>query len=127
MIYSKLQNSDTTFLCSKYSDLAKRFSSYWAIPRLFCFCFFIVLIRIMVMLESLAFLVLHMSKEYNYICQMSSSNHVCLKSNCLAGFDLFTLNNSNTRTMCEICSKLTIKIGERCQWNGSVIYIVNFE
>ena len=36
-------------------------------------------------------------------------------------------NNSNTRTRCEICSKLKIKIPERRQWRRSGIFIVNFE
>ena len=29
---------------------------------------------------------------------------------------MFKVNNRNTRTRCEICSKLTIKIPERCHW-----------
>ena len=33
-----------------------------------------------------------------------------------AGIYLFKINNENTRTMCEICSKLTIKTPERRQW-----------
>ena len=37
------------------------------------------------------------------------------------------LNNINTRTRCEICSKLTIKIPERHQWRRSGNFIVNFE
>ena len=36
------------------------------------------------------------------------------------------VNNTNTRTRCEICSKLTIKTAERCQWRFSGIFIVNF-
>ena len=32
-----------------------------------------------------------------------------------AGIYLFKFNNGNTRAMCEICSKLTIKTPERCQ------------
>ena len=36
---------------------------------------------------------------------------------------LLKVNNRNTRTWCEICSKLTIKIPERRQWTP----IVNFE
>ena len=30
-----------------------------------------------------------------------------------AGYYMFKINNKNTRTRCEICSKLTIKIPER--------------
>ena len=41
------------------------------------------------------------------------------------------VNNRNTRTRCEICSKLTIKIPERRQWPYftlcSSVSIVNFE
>ena len=33
----------------------------------------------------------------------------------------------STRTRCEICSKLTMKIPERRQWRRSGIFIVNFE
>ena len=40
---------------------------------------------------------------------------------------LFKVNKKHTRKMCEICSKLTIKTSERCQWRYSVSSIVNFE
>ena len=40
---------------------------------------------------------------------------------------MFKVNNKNTRTRCEICSKLTIKTPERCQWRRSGVFIVNFE
>ena len=33
-----------------------------------------------------------------------------------AGIYLLKVNNRNTRTWCEICSKLTIKTPERRQW-----------
>ena len=36
---------------------------------------------------------------------------------------MFKANNRNTRTRCEICSKLTIRTLERC----SSVSIVNFE
>ena len=45
----------------------------------------------------------------------------------LAGNYLFKVNNRNTRTKCEICSKLTTKIQERGQWHRSGIFMVNFE
>ena len=35
-------------------------------------------------------------------------------------------NNRNTRTSCEICSKLTIKAPRR-QWRRCGVFIVNFE
>ena len=44
-----------------------------------------------------------------------------------ASIYLLKVNNRNTRTRCEICSKLTVKTPERCQWHHSDIFIVNFE
>ena len=44
-----------------------------------------------------------------------------------AGIYLLKVNNRNTRTRCEICSKLTIKIPERPYWRRSSVSIVNFE
>ena len=44
-----------------------------------------------------------------------------------AGIYLLKVNNRNTRTRCEICSKLTINIPERCDWPRSGVLIVNFE
>ena len=40
---------------------------------------------------------------------------------------MFKVNNRNTRTKCEICSKLIIKTTERCQWRRSGVFIVDFE
>ena len=40
---------------------------------------------------------------------------------------MFKVYNRNTRTRCEICSKLTIKTPERRQWCRSGVVIVNFE
>ena len=37
------------------------------------------------------------------------------------------VNNRNTRTRCEICSKLTIKKPERRHWRRSDVFIVNFK
>ena len=42
-------------------------------------------------------------------------------------FYLFKVNNRNTRTRCEICSKLTINTPERRHWRRSGVFIVNFE
>ena len=39
---------------------------------------------------------------------------------------MFKVNNRNTRTRCEICSKLTIKTPERPQWRRSGAFIVSF-
>ena len=40
---------------------------------------------------------------------------------------LFKVNNRNTRRMCGICSKLTIKTPEGRHWRSSSVFIVNFE
>ena len=40
---------------------------------------------------------------------------------------LLKVNNRNTRTRCEICSKLTIKTPERRHWRRSGVFIDNFE
>ena len=40
---------------------------------------------------------------------------------------MFKVNNRNTRTRCEICSKLTLKTVERRHWRRSGVFIVNFE
>ena len=36
------------------------------------------------------------------------------------GIYLFKFNNGNTKTMCEICSKLRTKTGERYHWLGNM-------
>ena len=43
-----------------------------------------------------------------------------------AGIYLFKVNNRNTRTMCEICSELTIKTPERRQGRHTVKVLTNF-
>ena len=43
------------------------------------------------------------------------------------GIYLFKVNNGNTRTLCEICSKLTVKTRDWCQWRRSDVFINNFE
>ena len=43
---------------------------------------------------------------------------------------MIEVNNSNTRTRCEICSRLTIKTPERRhwrRWRRSGVFIVNYE
>ena len=40
---------------------------------------------------------------------------------------LLKITNGNTRWMCEICWKLTIKTSERCHWCHSGILTVNFK
>ena len=45
----------------------------------------------------------------------------------LTGIYLLKVNNRNTRTSSEICSKLTIKTPEGRQWRCSGVFILNFE
>ena len=45
----------------------------------------------------------------------------------LAGICLFKVNSRNTRTWCEIYSKLIIKTSERRQLPRSCVFIVNFD
>ena len=40
---------------------------------------------------------------------------------------MFKVNNRNTRTRCEICSKLTKKISKRRHWRRSGMFNFNFE
>ena len=40
---------------------------------------------------------------------------------------LLKVNNKNTKTWCEICSKLTIGTPQRRQWRYSGVFIVNFK
>ena len=52
----------------------------------------------------------------------------CISSACEpAGNYLLKVNNRNTRTRCDVCSKLTLKIPERRQWRRSGIFSVNFD
>ena len=43
------------------------------------------------------------------------------------GICMLKVNNRNTRTRCEICSKFAIKTPERCYWHRPGVVIVNFE
>ena len=66
------------------------------------------------------------------------NHHVCtsitiIKFSCLleknitpAGIYSLKMNNENTRTICEICSKLTLKIPTLHQWRHSSVFNVNF-
>ena len=42
-------------------------------------------------------------------------------------FTCSKVNNKNTRTMCKICSKFTIKTPKQRYWHHSGIFIVNYE
>ena len=58
------------------------------------------------------------------LCQCQTNQYLNLLP---AGNYMFKVNNRNTRTRCEICSKLTIKTAERRHWRRSGVFIVNFE
>ena len=58
------------------------------------------------------------------------ASHILCSSNFTvdeAGIYLLKFKSRNTRTRCEICSKLPIKIPERLHWRCSGIFIANFE
>ena len=44
-----------------------------------------------------------------------------------AGNNMFKVNNKNTRTRCETCSKLTIKTPELRHWRRYGVFIANSE
>ena len=49
------------------------------------------------------------------------------RRNSPAGIYLVKVNKRNTRTRCEICSKVTIKTPEQCHWRRFGVFIINFE
>ena len=49
------------------------------------------------------------------------------RSNTPGGIYKLKFNSRITRTRCEICLKLTIKIPEQRQWRRSGVFIFNFE
>ena len=54
------------------------------------------------------------NQKFNRLDQCISRMHSTLCSKYM-----FKINNKNTRTRCEICSKLTIKTPERRHWRRS--------
>ena len=40
---------------------------------------------------------------------------------------LFKVSNGNTRTVCEICSNLTIRTAERLRWRRCSVFVGNFD
>ena len=44
-----------------------------------------------------------------------------------AAISLLKVNNENTRTMCKICSNLSVKTPEQCHWRRSCVFNENFE
>ena len=61
------------------------------------------------------------------VCMSNTDIYWKLTARIPAGNYMFKVNNRNTRTRCEICSKLTIKTPERYQWCPSGVFIVNLE
>ena len=49
------------------------------------------------------------------MCEFIIKQFIFIVQTFLAGIYMFKVNNGNTRTRCEICSKLTIKTPERRQ------------
>ena len=66
------------------------------------------------------------AKNNEYYLKALKNTHVLNKEGYQADIYLLKVNNRNTRTRCEICSKLTIKIPERRQCRRSGIFILNF-
>ena len=62
-----------------------------------------------------------------FACEFSKLFQVALSKLFPVNIYLFSVNNTNSRKMCEICSKLTIKTPERRQWHRCGVFIVNFE
>ena len=65
-------------------------------------------------------------KRLNYLIRSSRQTYVyylmAKTKLCPAGNYMFKVNNRNTRTRCEICSKLTTKTPERRQCRGSGVF-----
>ena len=59
--------------------------------------------------------------------QKIHSNQIKYAFSFLVSIYLLKVNNGNTTTGCEICSKLTIKTPKRRHWHRSGVFIVNFE
>ena len=53
--------------------------------------------------------------------------HLVMADSFAVGIYLAKVNNRNTRTRWEICSKLTIKTPERRHWRRSGVFIVNVD
>ena len=76
-----------------------------------------------------------LNDKLHFLC---SVNHFLILLECLgvtfrhisdevASIYLLKINNRNTRTKSEICSKLTIKTPEQRHWRRSGVFIANFE
>ena len=102
-------NPVATYLC-KVSNKDTTANSW----RLFQFLIFLTLDKH----------VLTMSPLTNWTCHASGRSFYfkiftfrCKFSKCSQPSQLFKVNNENVKTICEICSKLTIKTLERRRWH----------
>ena len=67
---------------------------------------------------------LFLTVSVNFIFSML---HYISQRNNPASSYMFKVNNRNTGTRCEICSKLTIKTPKRRYWRRFGVFIVNFK
>ena len=65
--------------------------------------------------------------KFNIFSYCKNFRKILTNSLIPAGIYFFKINNGNTRTLCEICSKLTIKTPKQRYWGRSVAFLVNFE
>ena len=61
-----------------------------------------------------------------YLLKTGLTDKELYKGKCPVGIYMLKVNNRNTRTISEICSKLTIKTPEQRQWRRSGVFFVNF-
>ena len=104
-------------------------------PRQVFPCKFCEIFKKTLFCRTLRWLLLFFVNPYLPNCSQtvtSSSGDLCrLDTNSVVWFYpsiiyMFKVNNGNTRTMCEICSKLTIKTTERRHWRqNDVIYFTH--
>ena len=69
----------------------------------------------------------HINTKNEYEIKVWQKNRILFEKVIPIGNYMFKVSNSNTRTRCEICSKLTMKKSEQRQWRRSGLFIVNFE
>ena len=121
----------TKFLCTAFLCNTSRGCSccYYCqcFPVLVCYCILMNRLPLSVYFSYLFYIVL-----VELVLYRTDLIEVCTEKNLFnAGFlaanYMFKVKNKNTRTRCEMCSKLTITIPEWCQWRHSDVFIVNFE
>ena len=76
-----------------------------------------------------------LNRKLHFLCVISplymllkgTNQELLILQTFFTGIYLLKVNNRNTRTSSEICSKLTMKTPERRQWRCSGVFIINFE